>query len=201
MVGNPNRDADCSPKLPVDVAEAYRQIGRTLLVAEASTFSIGIPWLPATPRAEKLRTEFSPPLRDFVRLSLLGVNTNFLESYLEDIEELAPDRESERYLAIVGPRFFERYMLSGLLFSASFAVLMLASIWVKAAPSLVLGVSFLVSLIVAGISLFVCSEESRRSTFHWLIYEELLRRRGANQDESGTSPLYALGGEIEPGSA
>ena len=192
MVQNPNCDVASSLKLPLEMADAYRQIGHTLLVAEASTFSIGIPWVPQTQRTMKLRQEFSAPLQEFVRVNLVNVSSTTLESYAEDMEALAPNQESQRYLGIDGPSFVERYLLSLVLFCASFVVLLATSTWVKAAPSLVLGISLLVALIVAGISLFVCSEVSRRSTFHWLVYEELLRRRGTSQGDAMVNPLYAF---------
>lgn len=175
------------PPLPKNLEEAYTQIGRTLLVAEAATTAIGIPWLPPTPRTQALRREFYEPLKDFVRQSLVGVPTPELESYAEDLETLPADEPSSARLHIGGLSHLERRMLSLILFFSAFALFFILSLWVNAGIGLALGLSLLVAAVISVVSGYICSEDSRRSTFHWVIFEEVHRRKGL--DQPGGTPI------------
>ena len=166
---------------------AYPEIGHALLVAEASVTSVGIPWLPLTTRTKKLREELNQSLKDYIRTSLVTVSTSALESYTEDLETLPRDERSANTLHIGGLSLVERYALSILLFGACFTLFFVSALWVHAGLGIAVGLSLLTAALVAAVSSYVCSEESRRATFHWLIFEELMRRKG--MDEPGMTPL------------
>lgn len=177
-------------RVPAEWADAYAQIGRMLLIAEAATTSIGIPWVPPTRRTRALASEFSEPLKDFVRTSLVTVNTAALESYAEDLEGLPQDENAARHLHIGGLSGFERYMLNVVLFAGCFGLFFLSALWVRASIGVAIGLSLVTAFLVTMVSSYVCSEENRRATFHWLVFEELMRRRGMDQSEA--TPIGVL---------
>ena len=190
--GNPDAKKSADRDLPAELLESYQEIGKMLRVCEAANTGIGIPWVPPTARALALRTGYFSPLRDFVRSSLVGVPTATLESYAEDIQELEPNEESARLLGIAGLALFERYALCVLLFAVSFSMFVVSAIWVHAGGRFAMSFGLGVAVLVTIVSAYVCSERSRRATFHWLIVEELLRRKGLDQDDSATVSIYSL---------
>lgn len=175
-----------------DLTQAYPEIGHTLLVAEAAVPSIGIPWIPPSTRTKKLREELTEPLKDYIRITLVTVSTSALESYADDLETLPRDERSANTLHIGGLSLFERYALSLLLFGGCFLLFFLSSLWVHAGLGVAVGLSLLTAALVAAVSSYVCSEESRRATFHWLIFEELMRRKGMDEPELTPLSIYTI---------
>ena len=176
--------------MPAGLDEAYAQIGKLLLICEAATPSIGIPWIPPTQRTRGLRTQFEEPLKDYVRQTLVNVQTIFIESYAQDLENLRANEISARRLRINGLTTMERNALTAILFLVCFTLILVSTVYVNAGVGLGLGLGLLVASVVATVSSYVCAEESRRSTFHWLLLEEILRRKGIDQPGSSTVPLY-----------
>ncbi len=193
MIEESSHNAKPAPAPNVDLEQAYANVGRMLLVTEAAVTSIGIPWLPPTPRTLALRREFYPPMKDFVRQSLVNVPTTELEFYAEDLESLPADDACSRKLHIGGLGMIERNMLTAVLFASCFGLFFALTLWVRGGLGLALGLSFLVASVVAAVSGYVCSEDSRRSTFHWLIFEELLRRKGHDEPGLQSLPLTNIG--------
>ncbi len=161
--------------------------------AEAATTSIGIPWVPPTSRTKTLREDYYDPLKDFVRSTLVTIPTGALDAYAEDLEDLPHDEASAQYLHIGGLSSYERYALNIILFTGCFVLVFVAALWVRAGLGLAVGLSLFAAFLVTAVSSYVCSEESRRSTFHWLIFEELMRRRGMDQSDLTGLPVYAIG--------
>jgi hypothetical protein len=173
------------PRSQADIRHFYSQLGRVMLVAEAACPGVGIPWLPPTRRTANLRREYFQTLKDYVRCSLASVSTTVLESYAEDLEKLPISQESTELLGIAGLTRLERWSLSIILFSICFTGFMFASLVAHASLALTLGLSFAVSALVAAVSIYICSEPSRRTTFHWLVTEEIMRRKGLDQQNLG----------------
>lgn len=179
-------------QVPPELKSAYSQVGRVLLTAETSSPGIGVPWVPPTKRTRTLQAEYYDPLKDFIRSSLSNVSTNALESYADDLAELPVDEPSAQYLAIDGLSAFERAALPLLLFVTSFSGLLISAIWAKATAQFALGISIGISALIAAVCGYVCSERCRRSTFHWLLVEEIMRRKGLDEQGGTQIPVYAL---------
>ena len=168
--------------------EQYHMIGRLLNICEAGSFAAGVPWLPPTRAVRTLAKDYCGPLSRMVRLSLLSVSTNVLESYCEDLEPLFKERNTDICLYIRPLSIFERssfpasvfvaifFLTAALLFSAGLPFLN-SSLAVAAAASL-LAMSF-------------CIESQRRYSFYNILYRELLRRKGIdnpNKNRIGIIP-------------
>ena len=186
---NLDKSAEQRP-LPGEVEHAYASIGRLLLVAEAAAPGIGIPWVPPTPRTRALKNEFFEPLKDFVRSGLVGVSTATIEMYIEDLENLPTTDEAANRLKIGGLSAFERLSLTVLLFATCFSIVFVSAVWVNTGIRLAISLGALVGTIVAAVSAYICCESSRRSTFHWILFEEILRRRGIDEPGNTAVPLY-----------
>lgn len=163
----------------------YAEIGRVLLICEASCYSAGIPWLPPIKEVRQRIRLFDPPLTDFVRISLLGIETPTLECYLSDLA--ATDQEDSAALDIPPPSPLARYSLSVVLFGILFSAncLLYRALGYNVAESL-FG-SFSLGLVGAAIGIVAASEVLRRRSFYLLIEKEILRRRGAGID--GATPI------------
>ena len=176
--------------LPDEIEQAYVAIGHLLLVAETAAPGIGIPWVPPTPRTRALKNEFYEPLKDFIRSGLVGVSTASIEMYIEDLENLANTEECSNRLKIGGLSQIERLSLTILLFATCFSIVFVSAIWVNTGIRLAVSLAGLVGIIVAAVSAYICCESSRRSTFHWTLLEEILRRKGFDEPGTTAVPLY-----------
>ncbi len=176
--------------LPGELESAYASIGRLLLVAETAAPGIGIPWVPPTPRTRALRAEYFEPLKDFIRSGLVGIQTSSIELYIEDLENLDRSEASTDRLKIGGLNVFERFALTAVLFATCFSIVLVAAIWVDTGIELAVSLSLLVGIVVAAVSFYICCEASRRSTFQWALFEELLRRKGIDEPGNTAVPLY-----------
>lgn len=174
----------------------YETIGETLLVCEASCNRIGIPWLPPTTYTQKLVKQFDPPLRDYVRYSLVTVSTKTLDSYCDDLENADLTIEAAEQLHIAPPSVLERYafavMVFGILFAVDYMLINLLTIPIFVA----VGSSLIVALCGAAACLMLTTEQHRRKTFYWVLSHELDRRRGMDDDDLRRIRLMSV--EAEP---
>jgi hypothetical protein len=180
---------------PVDlIQQQYRNIGETLMICEAGSLQAGIPWLPPTSQRRSLGRRYDPPLRDFIRYSLVGVSTKNLESYCDDLENsvLPEEREDCAELALETPGTCERYASCVLLAAAVFAVSCLSTICLGLPLSAAAGMALVTGLIGGASAAITCQESQRRTSFYRVLYRELLRRRGMDDPNGSRIRLMSV---------
>lgn len=170
----------------------YRLIADCLNISEAGCIQAGVPWLPPTRGTRELSGKFQGPLPEFVRLSLVGVNTTVLELYCDDLENLAPTSKNLSRLFIRRLSAVERYAMSFFLFFAVLCLSLLATNWLNFAPSARVSVSIVLAGLAFISGIFLSSDAQRRASFHCLLYNELLRRRGLDQINSNRLRIFPV---------
>ena len=168
-------------------AEHFRNIGRALAVAEAGDLEAGIPWLPPTRRVQALRREYrSESLEQWIRLSLVGVPTNIVIIYVEELEKAKAGSDLAS-LGVPHPSFGERYAFAGLAAAAAVAAGVCGAVltgqynwfaWVGTA---------LAVLAAAGAGGVLGSDGCRRASFAAVLQQEIRRRKG--EDDTGANRL------------
>ena len=170
----------------------YRQIGRALLLCEQNYLQVGVPWVWGPKRFPHITLgSHKEPLKDFVKVQLVGIKTKVLYSYERDLRQLNCDLESYRTLHLQDFPISVRYSPALLLLLA--LVVLFCPFWGMAFPDLRL--AFMLScfsatipgLLVARLS----SEYHRRLSFARLIATELLRRKGQGPGNKTTLPLFS----------
>jgi hypothetical protein len=178
------------------INEHYRLIGEILSICEAGSLIVGVPWLPPSSATQELAEKFESPLADFVKLSLVTVNTNTLELYCDDLESCVSSSATADSLFIRSLPMLERHSFC-VLFSVFAGCL---SYWSSVSFGLGFATSLLISLSVAtaffAVLVTFCSESHRLYSFHCLLEHELMRRKGLDQPNS--RPLGILPVETKP---
>ncbi len=183
-------------------APGYREVGETLLVAEAAFLSVGIPWLLPTnavrKRAQRALTLTDEPSTEaFFRVSLVNISTPTLEAYLEDLGALPSNQHGAKALGLSGISFLERCALPVAVFAGSFLLVYIGSLLAHLDSVLASGFAGVGAFMSCLLTLPSCLEPSRRRSFQWHLNEELLRRRGVV--DAGPSTVIPLRIEPVPG--
>ena len=179
--------------LTPDHEEQFDEIGQTLRVCEACYSSVGIPWLPPTREIRRLRKLCSQSLDEFVRCSLVTVSTKHLESYLHDLEMLPDDLASSEKLYISLDSRIDRFSFAVIFSTLSTIAAFLVGISFNLGESTSINIAALACAVLTVLSLSLCSESCRRASFHRIISDELMRRKGLNTPSLTKLPLYTLG--------
>lgn len=179
-------------QIPEELQAHYKGISESLNKAEAYFFTVGVPCLPFTKKLRELKKQCFSPLEDFIRTSLTNVPTPALQSYTEDLQQIPLDSKNSEKLGIIKLNFLERYSLTIFLFTSCFGLPLISQSWLNVASVFPLLISLGLAISVSAISLYICSETYRRSNFYWLLSKEILRRKGLDQPNSRTIPLYAI---------
>lgn len=178
-------------------APSYREIGETLLAAEALFLAVGVPWLlpTAAVRERVRRSGFSDQVitpSEFFKVTLANVPTPALESYLEDLAALPLNDHGAKALGIDGVRAAERCALPIIVFVGCFSLVYFGSIVSRLESSVAYGFSGVGAAMSALLTLPSCLERNRRRSFQWNLNEELMRRHGVLGTGPGTViPLRA----------
>lgn len=178
-----------------EVAGQYHAIGDALLACEAVSWKVGIPWLPPTKRVRSLRRHpewrEAKTLDDYLRCKLVGVKTEIIESYCEDLESLGTGAETSKALGIYLASGFERYLLADTTTSVTLFAAYFFFRWLLGRAIF----SFVPALICCGliglVGTTISSEAYRRTSFYSLLLRELARRRGDIAGPSKTLKLYS----------
>ncbi len=173
--------------------EQFDEIGQTLRVCEACYSSVGIPWLPPTPAVQKLRQGCSQTMSEYVRCSLVTVSTKHLESYLHDLELLPDDLTSSRRLHISINSRFERYSFAVLFSTLSTIAVFLVGLSFNLSPNFSMELACFACALLSVLCIYLCTEPCRRASFHRIISDELMRRKGLDTPSLTKIPLYTLG--------
>ncbi len=179
-------------QIPEELKTHYREISATLNKAEAYFFTVGVPCLSFSKKLRELKKECFSPLEDFIRINLTNVPTTALQSYTEDLQQIPLDSKNSEKLGIIKLSFLERYSLTIFLFTSCFGLPLISQSWINVTSLFPLLISLGLAISVSAISLYICSETYRRSNFYWLLSKEILRRKGLDQPNSRTIPLYAI---------
>lgn len=179
-------------QIPEELKGHYKEISDSLNKAEAYFFTVGVPCLPFSKKLRELKKQCFYPLEDFIRISLTNVPTPALQSYTEDLQQIPLDSKNSEKLGIIKLTFLERYSLTIFLFASCFGLPLISQSWLIVGSIFPLLISLGLAISVSAISLYICSETYRRSNFYWLLSKEILRRKGLDQPDSGTIPLYAI---------
>ena len=172
----------------------YQDIGRALVAAENGCFSFAIPCMLQPPWLRTSR-DYQGPLAEYLRYALVTVSTKTLESYCDDLEMAPPDNESAKELCLSYPNVVQRYSFCGMLFVT---VLLLASGFghlLNLGSTSILVTSISSALAAALIASPTCMEVRRRACFHWALTNEILRRKGMDQEGRAGVKLYTLDAE------
>jgi len=171
------------------IAEQYRTIGETLSICEISTIKIGTPWLPPSKESKELNKKFFSPLKDFIKASLSGVQTETLISYCEDLSSLgSEDNES---LHIPNLKLHQRYYFCFVVIVVLFSSSTFISLLLNSSISAALAVSAITTIPAGLLAIFPCLEIQRRVSFYILLSREISRRRGS--DSTGSIGIIPQG--------
>ncbi len=174
--------------------QQYQAIGKILMTAECSHFSVGIPWLPPSSRVRSLKTRLEEPLSEYLRYGLVGVSTKTLESYCDDLEGsvLGCEDLRDRSLFIDTLTWSERYGFTQLVVLSLFSVCLLGLIFLGFA----IGAAVLMATLTAavgGYGALTCSQEpARRQSLHAALYHEVLRRQGLDDTKGNGIRLVSV---------
>jgi hypothetical protein len=167
----------------------YQLIGRTIRVCEAGSLKVGIPWLPPTAHVRDLRLALDQSVPEYIRTALIGVPTQTLESYCDDLESWPADNRTSGDLGISLYSPIERYALSIVTFIILSAVAGLtlelartSSVLSLSMLSMVMGSMFAGTVML--LSAMLSSEGYRRASFCWLISREIQRRHGGDPNNA-----------------
>lgn len=194
---NSTGDGNATSPLPSPLAasgeEQFDEIGQMLRVCEACYSSVAIPWLPPTREVQRLRKLSSQSLPEFIRCSLVTVSTKHLESYLHDLEMLPDDAVSSQRLHIALRSKVERYSFAVLFPSLSTIAVYLVGLSFNLSETLSTEIALFACAFLSVLSIYLCTEVCRRASFHRIIADELMRRKGLDTPSLTKIPLYTLG--------
>ncbi len=176
----------------------YEVIGQTLLICEASSWRVGIPWLPPTDNVVKYRKSLSEPLESFVQCSLVTVTTDALECYCDDLESTDLDDAKKSRLFLRTPPALERYALGGMVFVGLLALCFGLCFLARLSIGTGFGLAVVAALLPAIVAAACSSENSRISSFLWLLDQEILRRRGMKDPRLRRIPLRPAEQDMSP---
>lgn len=191
--GDGNGSTPLASVLAPSGEEQFDEIGQMLRVCEACYSSVAIPWLPPTREVQRLRKLSSQSLPEFVRCSLVTVSTKHLESYLHDLEMLPDDAVSSARLHISIRSRFERYAFAVLFPSLSTIAVFLVGLSFNLSEDLSAEIALFSCAFLSVLSIYLCTETCRRASFHRLVADELMRRKGLDTPSLTKIPLYTLG--------
>ncbi len=176
------------PAAPIEhLVEHYRLIGETLSACEAASFLIGIPWLPATERVKNLRKEVDGFVEDFVRMNLVAVHTNTLESYCEDLEQSSQGKPTTTDLGLHPLTLSERYGFTVLSGTLVFVFTFINATFLTGSVPAAFLAGLLSATIISALAFSISADKFRFHSFLWVIRKEIMRRLGINN--SGISQL------------
>ncbi len=170
----------------------YETLGETLLICEAACHRVGVPWLPPTKVVQRRNEQFEAPLEDFVRYSLVTVSTKTLETYCDELETAALNANEARQLSIPHPSVLERYAMSALVFGILCAADFLFCRFLGVPTTIAVVSSAIIGILGGATCAALSSEQHRRTTFHWVLLKELLRRSGQDENNSSTVPILPV---------
>lgn len=172
--------SELSPSSKEKLIEHYRTIGQALLVCEASSLRVGIPWIAPVGEVVKRRYEVGTRPENYIRETLVTVSTNCLQIYVEDLEKPQEEAPGDSELNIELRSWIERYSFSTACAAASMFVGIAAAVYLfpSALAGLILGMVMLVLGYLLGQS--YSTSASRRLSFRRLLMNEIMRRRGIN---------------------
>lgn len=174
------RAANSSNYPESNLVEQYKQIGKVLGIGEASSFKIGVPLLAPTRQVRSRRQRIDCSLEYFLRYNLVGVNTESLNLYIEELEGEASYEAlfipvitaSERWACPVIMILCSLVIVLGISFASPTGL-----IW-EGGLSLILSAAFLTAV-------FFSSDFYRRLSFVLLLKKEARRRAGLTPSDSG----------------
>ncbi len=184
------------------IPEQYRTIGEMLSICEASTLRVGVPWLAPNKDGKELNKKFFYPLNDFVKSSLLSVQTETLINYCEDlsalnINELEKEEsnilgnEDNKSLNIPNLKAHQRYYFCFVVLAVLFSSSTFISLLLNSSFSAAIVVSVVTSIPASLLAIFPCLEVQRRVSFYILLSKEISRRQGT--DSTGGIGVVAQG--------
>lgn len=180
------------------IPQQYRIIGETLNICEASTIKVGVPWLPYNKENKELNKKFFYPLNDFVKSSLLSVQTETLVNYCEDLNALnlsdtddALNNEDSKCLNIPNLKAYQRYYFCFVVLAVLFLSSTFISLLINSNFSAAIAVSIVTAIPAALLAVFPCLEVQRRVSFYILLSKEISRRQGT--DSTGGIGIIAQG--------
>ncbi len=191
----PNGTPSASPSKETTLKD-YETIGDALLVCEASSYVVGIPWmLPVGDVAGRRYTVGTLP-GDYIRETLVTVSTNCLQMYIEDLDRSCPKQLSDAELYIEVTSWTERYSFVAAC-SAAFAFIGCVGasyLFMNAVACVICGIGMMVLGYVFGQSF--ATSEARRRSFQKLLSSEAMRRRGI--DPNGPAGTHVYTGRATP---
>ena len=168
-------------------------IEAVLLESEASSFKIGIPWIPpvASVRARKVQFDVGG-LCQYIREALSPVPTTSLESYLEDLEPVALGECQADNLNIGLESKVERFSFSVVLVVLAFITsLMGVEVFLSNSSLSLLTASFL-ALIAGLMGYSLSTDMSRAASFRVYLEKEILRRKGIDKDDPASRNIISM---------
>ena len=161
--------------------EHYRQIGMLFSTLEASTLRVGV--LVPFPTA-KIRSLFRPikeTVNDYLKVNLVNISTEVLESYLDDLKQLRLDEQSNTLLHLTNLSDWEKHGVLGILLLILIVIFLfghnLAIGLFGVGASAVILAALCLSKFGPG------SEQYRRNTFIYYLTREIMRRKGIAKDQ------------------
>ena len=172
----------------------YREIATTLMVAEVSHWQVGVPWFLPSARKRKYRMQYTGPLAEYLRYSLVGITTATLESYCEDLESSFTGTGTTTIpeLHIDQLSWLDRYGLCILIFVLLFLLCTGSFLLLGLAPVSAVAVAFLATAVGTAGTAFACAESQRRNSLHYVLYREVLRREGLDDQGSGRIRIMSV---------
>ena len=176
------------------IPKQYRTIGEMLSICEVSTMKVGVPWLAPNKEGKELNKKFFYPLNDFVKSSLLSVQTETLVNYCEDLSALNLndlDKEDSKCLNIPNLKPYQRYYFCFVVLAVLFLSSTFISLVLNPSFSAAIAISIVTSIPAALLAIFPCLEVQRRVSFYILLSKEISRRQGT--DSTGGIGIIAQG--------
>lgn len=151
-----------------EVSENFKKIADTLLKGELHYISVGIPSIWKTSKPYK-------SVAEFFKVELLGVKSEFLELYINELEN-SPRLGSDLYIKEITSLSKFLFPLSGLFFTAGVFPWILKDLGRKVTYVMlpILTIASVLFIFQAVLS----TEISRKINFHFHLTQEILRRNG-----------------------
>ncbi|MCB0345273.1 MAG: hypothetical protein KDD66_09140 [Bdellovibrionales bacterium] len=168
----------------------YRNIGNALLICEASSYRVGIPWILPIGEVAARRYDVGTQPGDYIRESLVTVSTNCLQMYIEDLELSGEKQLSDSDLFIDLKTWVERSSFTAACIAAFAFFGSAGAAYLAPSP---------VTCFISGMVMMVCgymlgqsytTSEWRRASFHKLLNNEAMRRRGIDPDGPSGTRVY-----------
>ena len=176
---------------PFPFAEHYKQIGSVFSTLEASTLRVGVLIPFPTSKIRSLFSPFQETVNDYLKVNLVNINTEILESYLDDLKQLRLDEESNNHLHLTNLSELERHGTFAIfLFIVLAFSLVLHNIPGLTVSGMGLGLSITMLVVLWLSKLGPGSEQFRRNTFIYYLDKEIMRRKGVEKGQP-LSPVRA----------